>query len=96
MQGKTIPSIVLLATSNAAQDTVGLLGCKHTLLACVQLFIHQDHKDLLLRADLNEFFSQFVYISGIVLTQAEQLAIGLAESHQVLVGTIFQACPGPF
>jgi len=29
------------ASLGAAQDTVGLLGCEHTLSAHAQLFIHQ-------------------------------------------------------
>jgi len=46
-----------LATSSiyAAQDALGLLRCKHTLLAHVQLFIHQDPQ-VLHRAAATEFF----------------------------------------
>jgi len=54
---------------DAAQDTIGLLGCKCALLAHVYLFIHQNPQVLLCRAALSEFFSQFVYISRITLTQ---------------------------
>ena len=41
----------------AAQDTVGILGCKSTLSVHVQLSIRQDSQVLLYRAALNEFFS---------------------------------------
>jgi len=45
---------------NAAQNTVGLLGCKRTLLAHVQLLVYQDSQVLLCRATLKEIFPQFV------------------------------------
>jgi len=43
------------AALDAAQDTVGLLGCERTLMAHVQLFIHQYPQVLLDRAALNPF-----------------------------------------
>ena len=44
----------------AAQNTVGLAGCKHTLLAHVQLLICQDPQVLLHKAALKEIFPQFL------------------------------------
>jgi len=41
------------ASLDVAQDTVGLLGCKCTFVAHVQLFIHQQSQVLLSRAALN-------------------------------------------
>jgi len=46
---------------DAAQDTVGCLGCERTLLAHVQLFNHQYPQVLLGRAALNPFISQSVF-----------------------------------
>ena len=43
---------------DAARHTVGLLGCKSTLLAHIHLFIHKDIQILLCRAALKEIFSQ--------------------------------------
>jgi len=43
---------------DAAQDTVGLLGCEFTLVAHIQLFIHQYTLVLLSRAALNPFIPQ--------------------------------------
>ena len=40
---------------NAAQNTVGLPGRKRTMLAHVQLLVHQDPQVLLCRAALKEF-----------------------------------------
>ena len=56
---------------NAAQDTVGLLGCKCTLLAYVQLFVHQDPR-VLCRAAPKGFYAQFVQASGFPLHQGHQ------------------------
>ena len=66
---------------DSTQDTVGFLGCKCTLLADVQLFIHQDTQVLLCRAALEEFFSQSVYTSGIVVTQMQYFALDRVEPH---------------
>ena len=44
-QRKTIASLSLLAHlcfEGTTQDTIGLSGCKSTLLIHIQLFIHQD------------------------------------------------------
>ena len=64
---------------NAAQNTIGLLGLKHTLLAHFQLLVHQDPQVLLCRAALKEFFSQSIVISGIATTQVQHL--GLVKPH---------------
>ena len=60
-----------------AQDVIGLLGCKHMLLAHVQLFDHQNSQVLLQRAALSEFFFQSVPISKIALTHMQYLVLGL-------------------
>ena len=52
-----------------------------TLLAHVQLFIHQDLQVLLCRAALSEFFSQSVLISEIASSQVQHIALGLIELH---------------
>ena len=53
------------------------MAFQYTLLAHVQLFVHQDPQVLLHRAALNEFFTQFAFISGIFSTQGQHLAFGL-------------------
>jgi len=40
-RGTTLLPPTGLSSSDAAQDTVGLLDCKHSLLAYVKLFVHQ-------------------------------------------------------
>ena len=65
---------------DAAQDTDGYSGCKSTLLAHVQPFIHQNPKVFLCRTNFNEFYSQSVPMSGISSTQVH-LAPGLIDSR---------------
>ena len=66
--GQSSPSPCCYPSVDTAQDTVGLLGCKSTLLAHVQLFTHQDSQVLLRRAAL-KFFSQSVCTSEIFTTK---------------------------
>jgi len=82
------------ASLDAAQDMVGLLGCERTLSAHVQLFIHQ-YPQVLLRAALNPFIPQSVLILEITPTQVQDLSLGLAEPHEIHIGPISQAFPGP-
>lgn len=84
-----ITSLPLLAIPlDTAQDVFGFLGCKCTLLAPVQLFIHENPWNLLLqRADLHELFCHSV-LSGIALTQLQHLA--LVEPQEVLMFSLPQ------
>lgn len=86
---------VHLLSFDAAQDTVCLPGCKSTLLAHIQLFVYQNTQILLHRAAFSEFFSQSLDISGIVLTQAQHIAFGPVEPHQILVGPHFKLVQTP-
>ena len=68
---------------DATQDIVGLLGCKHTLLAHVESFINQHPQILLLRAAPKPFSVQPVSVLGVTLTQVQDLALGLVELNEV-------------
>ncbi|KAK4806151.1 hypothetical protein QYF61_001078 [Mycteria americana] len=83
------------ASFDAAQDTVGLLGCEHTLLAHVQLFVHQYPQVLLCRTALNPFIPQPVWIPGVAPTQVQDLALGLVEPHEVRTGPRLQPVKVP-
>ncbi|KAK4820994.1 hypothetical protein QYF61_009460 [Mycteria americana] len=72
------------------QDMVGFLGCECTLLAHVQLFIHQYPQVLLCRAALNPFIPQPVLMVGIAPTQVQDPALGLVEPHEVHTGPLLQ------
>ena len=69
-------------SSEEGQDTIDLLSCKSTLLAPVQVFIHQDSQVFLCRATLKELFSQSVYVSGVTLMQVQNLALCYVEPHE--------------
>ncbi|KAK4828770.1 hypothetical protein QYF61_000795 [Mycteria americana] len=75
------------ASFDAAQDTVGLLGCKRMLPGHVELLINQHPQVLLLRAALNPFSTQPVFVLGIAWTQVQDPALGLVEPHEVHTGS---------
>jgi len=79
----------------AAQDMVGLLACKCTLVAHVQLFTHQYPQVLLGRAALNPFTPQPVLIVGVALTQVKDFALGLVELHVVHMGPLLKLVQVP-
>jgi len=74
-----LPQPASHAAFDAAQDTVGLLGCERTLLAHVKLFIHQYPQVLLDRATLNTFISQSVLLQEVSPTQMRTLYLGLLK-----------------
>jgi len=59
---------------DAAHDTVGFLGCRCTLLAHVELLIHQYPQVLLLRAALEPLSAQPALIIGLVSDQIKMAA----------------------
>ncbi|KAK4818846.1 hypothetical protein QYF61_020065, partial [Mycteria americana] len=74
---------------------VGLLGCECTLLAHVQLFIHQHPQVLLRRAALNHIIPQPVLKPRIALNQVQDPALGLVEPHEVHTGPLLQLVQVP-
>jgi len=83
------------AALDAAQDTVGFLGCRCTLLAHVELLIHQYPQILLLRAALEPLAAQRVLVFGIAPTHVQDLALGLVELLFVLLDWTLEAvCHG--
>ncbi|KAK4826501.1 hypothetical protein QYF61_009574 [Mycteria americana] len=92
------------ASFAAAQDTVGFLGRKHTLLAHVQLFIHQYPQVLLCRAALNPLIPQPlsipssrspILIAGVAPAQVQDPALGLFEPHGVPMGPLLELVQVP-
>ncbi|KAK4811172.1 hypothetical protein QYF61_019803 [Mycteria americana] len=83
------------ASFDAAQDTIGFLGCECTLLAHVQFFIHQYPQVLLLSAALNPFIPQSVLILGIAPMQVQDLALGFVELQEVPMGPLLKPVQVP-
>ncbi|GAB0177359.1 cAMP-dependent protein kinase inhibitor alpha [Grus japonensis] len=69
---------------------VGFLGCKHTMPAHLQFFIHQLPQVLLCRGALNPFIPQSVLVPGIALTKVQDLALVLVELHEVHVSPLLK------
>ena len=80
---------------HAAQDMVGVLGCKSTLPGHVELLINQHPQVFLLRVALNPFSVQPVLVFGIAPTQMQDLALGLLEPHEVCKGPPLQPVKVP-
>jgi len=64
-------------------------------VAHVQLFIHQYLQVLLGRAALKLFIPQPLLIVGVVLTQVQDLALGLIEPHEVHTGPLLELVQVP-
>jgi len=63
-----------------SQDAVGLLGHLGTLLAHVQPDVDQHPQVLFLWAAFQSLFPKPVALHGVVMTQAQDLALGLVET----------------
>jgi len=81
-----LPQPACHSSSNADQDMVGFLGCEHTLLGHVVLLINQHPQVLVLRAGLNPFTTQPVFVLEAAPTHVQDLALGLVELYEVLTG----------
>lgn len=62
-------------------EWTGFLGCKYTLLAHVQFFIHQYLQVLLQRPAINLFITQTILILWTALIKTQDLAYSLVELH---------------
>jgi len=65
------------AAFDAAQDMVGLLGCKRTLSGHVELLVNQHPQVLLLSASLNPLSAQPVFVLGIAQPVCSTLHLAL-------------------
>jgi len=62
------PSHAAHAAGDADQGTVGFLGCERTLMGHVELLINQQPEVLLLKAALDPFSTQLLFVLGIAPT----------------------------
>jgi len=69
-----------------SQDAVGVLGHLGTLLAHVQPAVNQHPKFLFCRAAFQPLFSKPVVFHGVIVTQVQDLALGLVEPHTICLG----------
>jgi len=92
---KPLPRPAGHTSLDAAQGTVGLLGCESTLPGHVKLFIHQYPQVLLLRVALNPFIHQPALIPGVASIQVQDLALGLVEPQEVHIGPLLELVQVP-
>ena len=83
-----LPHPAAHAAGYAAQDMVGFLGCECTLPGHAKPLINQHSQVLLVRAALNPYFAQPVFVLGIASTHIQHLALGLVELHEVCTGPL--------
>ncbi|KAK4826516.1 hypothetical protein QYF61_010013 [Mycteria americana] len=85
--GHTIP--------DASQDAIDFLGHLGTLLAHIQLAVYQYPQVLLCWAAFQPRFPKPVALHGAVVTQVQDLALGLVESHTIGLGPSIQPVQVP-
>ncbi|PKU40383.1 hypothetical protein llap_9314 [Limosa lapponica baueri] len=73
-----------------SQDAVGLLDHLGTLLAHVQPRVDQHPQGYFCQAALQPLFPKRVALHGVVLTQVQDPAIGLIESHTIGLSPLIQ------
>lgn len=82
-----IASPALLVTVLLMQHAVGFLGYKLVLVAYAELFVLLNPRVLFCRAALSPFSAQPVFLFGFVLMQVQDIALGLVELDDVLMGS---------
>ena len=85
-ESKGEESFLSHASFDLAQDTIGSLVYKRTLLTHTELFIHQYPQVLLQRPALNPLIPQLVLIMGVASTHEQDLALRFVEPHEVHLG----------
>ncbi|KAK4815341.1 hypothetical protein QYF61_000173 [Mycteria americana] len=77
------PSPAGHAISDTSQDAIGFLGHLGTLLAHIQPAVNQHPQVLLCQAAFQPLFPKPVALHGVVVTQVQDLALGLVEPHTI-------------
>ena len=85
-----LPQLAGHISFDTAQDTVGFLGWEGTLLAHVQLPIHQYLQAFFKRAVLSPFIPQLVLLVDVALSQVQDLAFGFVDPHEVHLGPLLK------
>ncbi|KAK4825636.1 hypothetical protein QYF61_001421 [Mycteria americana] len=77
------PSPAGHAIFDTSQDAIGFLGHLGTLLAHIQAAVNKHPQVLFCRAALQPLFPKPVALHGVVVTQAQDLALSLVEHHTI-------------
>ncbi|KAK4809988.1 hypothetical protein QYF61_004440 [Mycteria americana] len=84
------PSPAGHTVSDTSQDAIGFLGHLGTLLAHVQPAVNQHPQVLLCWAAFQPLFPRPVALHGVVVTQVQDLALGLVKPHTIGLGPLIQ------
>ncbi|KAK4823743.1 hypothetical protein QYF61_006012 [Mycteria americana] len=76
--------------SDISQDAIGILGHLGTLLAHIQVAVNQNTQVLLCWAAFQPLFLKPVALHGVVVTQVQDLALGLVEPHTIGLSPLIQ------
>ncbi|KAK4816629.1 hypothetical protein QYF61_019328 [Mycteria americana] len=77
------PSPAGHAIFDTSQDAIGFLGHLGTLLAHIQAAVNQHPQVLLCQAAFQPLFPKPVALHGVVVTQVQDLALGLVKPHTI-------------
>ncbi|KAK4825874.1 hypothetical protein QYF61_003148 [Mycteria americana] len=75
---------------DTSQDAIGFLGHLGTLLAHVQLAVNQHPQVLFCQAAFQPLFPKPVALHGVVVSQVQDLALGLVKPHTIDLGPSIQ------
>ncbi|KAK4830681.1 hypothetical protein QYF61_012850, partial [Mycteria americana] len=75
---------------DTSQDAIGFLGHLGTLLALIQAAVNQHPQVLCHQAAFQPLFPKPVALHGVAVTQVQDLALGLVESHTIGLGPSIQ------
>ncbi|KAK4815884.1 hypothetical protein QYF61_009935, partial [Mycteria americana] len=89
------PSPAGHAISDTSQDAIGFLGHLGTLLAHLQPAVHQQPQVLFCLAAFQPLFLKPVVLHGVVVTQVQDLALGLVKPHTIDLGPSIQPVQVP-
>ncbi|KAK4808458.1 hypothetical protein QYF61_005523 [Mycteria americana] len=89
------PSPAGHAIPDTSQDAIGFLGHLGTLLARIQPAVNQHPQVLLCQAAFQPLFPKPVALHGVVVTQVQDLALGLVEPHTIGLGPSIQPVQVP-
>lgn len=78
------------ASANAAQDSIWFCCCSSTLLAYIQLVVHQDPQVPLSKADPQAQRSWPALSSSVMLCQVQDFGLVFVKLHTVLASPPFQ------
>ena len=81
--------------STGSQDAIGLLGHLGTLLAHIQLTVHQYTKVPFHQAAFQLLLPKPVGLPGVIVTKMQDRTLGSIETHSVYLGPLIQSIQVP-